>query len=49
MVDDALRRKELYERLLFSLQDYEDPWAQAVQQPTLRREYEVIQIKEVAA
>jgi nitrite reductase (NADH) large subunit len=49
MVDDAARRKELYERLLFSLQDYEDPWAQAVKQPTLRREYEVIQLKEVAA
>ena len=49
VVDDAARRKALYERLLFALQDYEDPWQQAVQQPALRREYEVIQLQEVPA
>ena len=49
VVDDPARRKDLYERLLFALQDYEDPWQQAVQQPTVRREYEVIRIKEVEA
>jgi nitrite reductase (NADH) large subunit len=48
VVDDPARRKELYERLLFALQDYEDPWQQAVQQPKARREYELIRIKEVA-
>ncbi len=48
VVNDPLRRKELYERLLFALQDYEDPWAQAVAKPAVRREYEVIAIKEVA-
>jgi nitrite reductase (NADH) large subunit len=49
VVDDPVRRKELYERLLFALQDYEDPWQAAVAKPAVRREYEVIQIKEVAA
>ena len=49
VVEDSELRKALYERLLFSLQDYEDPWAQAVQQPVLRREYEVIKLKEVVA
>jgi nitrite reductase (NADH) large subunit len=45
VVNDAPGRQALYERLLFALQDYEDPWQQAVQQPAVRREYEVIQIK----
>jgi len=49
VVDDAARRKSLHERLLFALQDYEDPWQQAVQQPALRREYEVIKLQEVPA
>jgi nitrite reductase (NADH) large subunit len=40
VVEDAARRKELYERLLFSLQDYEDPWANAVKQP---REYTALE------
>jgi nitrite reductase (NADH) large subunit len=48
VVEDGGRRKELYDRLLFSLQDYEDPWAQAVQQPAVRAAYETIQIKEIA-
>jgi nitrite reductase (NADH) large subunit len=49
VVNDALQRQALYERLLFALQDYEDPWQQAVKQPLLRREYEVIEIKGVTA
>jgi nitrite reductase (NADH) large subunit len=49
VVEDATKRKELYERLLFALQDYEDPWQAAVAKPAVRREYEVIRIKEVAA
>jgi nitrite reductase (NADH) large subunit len=44
VVEDAARRKELYERLLFSLQDYEDPWAAAVAQPVVRREYEKLEV-----
>jgi nitrite reductase (NADH) large subunit len=44
VVEDAARRKELYERLLFSLQDYEDPWAAAVTQPVVRREYEKLEV-----
>ena len=44
VVDDATQRGELYARLRDALQDYEDPWTQAVQQPAVRREYEVIQL-----
>jgi nitrite reductase (NADH) large subunit len=44
VVEDAARRKELHERLLFSLQDYEDPWAAAVTQPVVRREYEKLEV-----
>jgi nitrite reductase (NADH) large subunit len=47
VVDDPARRKELHERLLFALQDYEDPWQAAVATPAVRREYEVIRVKEV--
>jgi nitrite reductase (NADH) large subunit len=46
VVDDATQRGELYARLRDALQDYEDPWTQAVQQPAVRREYEVIQLVE---
>jgi hypothetical protein len=34
---------------LFALQDYEDPWQAAVAAPAVRREYEVIRLKEVPA
>ena len=44
VVDDAARRKELYERLLYSLQGYEDPWLEAVQKPTVRREFEPLSL-----
>ena len=47
VVDDAAKRKALHERLLFALQDYEDPWQAAVAKPAVRREYEVIRLKEV--
>jgi nitrite reductase (NADH) large subunit len=49
VVNDPAQRKALYERLLLALKDYEDPWAQAVKQPAVRREYEVIKIKEITA
>ena len=49
VVHDPLLRKDLFERLLFALQDYEDPWQAAVAKPALRREYEVINLKEVPA
>jgi nitrite reductase (NADH) large subunit len=49
VVNDPLKRKELYERLLFALKDYEDPWREAVEKPAVRREYQVIAIKELAA
>jgi nitrite reductase (NADH) large subunit len=46
VVSDPLKRKALYERLLFALKDYEDPWREAVEKPAVRREYQVIEIKE---
>jgi nitrite reductase (NADH) large subunit len=49
VVNDPAQRKALYERLLLALKDYEDPWAQAVKKPAVRREYEVIKIKEITA
>ncbi|MEI7431123.1 MAG: nitrite reductase large subunit NirB [Betaproteobacteria bacterium] len=44
VLDDPVRRKELYERLLFALQNYEDPWSAAVQKPAVRREFELLEI-----
>jgi nitrite reductase (NADH) large subunit len=49
VVADADNRKALYERLLFALQDYQDPWAERVEDRaggTLKREFEVIAVKE---
>jgi nitrite reductase (NADH) large subunit len=48
VVNDPVRRKALYERLLFALKDYEDPWREAVEKPAVRREYQIIEIKELA-
>jgi nitrite reductase (NADH) large subunit len=46
VVNDPARRKALYERLLFALKDYADPWREAVEKPAVRREYQIIEIKE---
>ncbi|MBK7024584.1 MAG: NAD(P)/FAD-dependent oxidoreductase [Sulfuritalea sp.] len=46
VVSDPLKRKALYERLLFALKDYADPWREAVEKPAVRRDYQVIEIKE---
>ncbi|MBK6909096.1 MAG: NAD(P)/FAD-dependent oxidoreductase [Rhodocyclaceae bacterium] len=48
VLGDAGKRRELYERLLFALQDYEDPWTEAVAKPAVRREYQTIVLKEVS-
>ena len=42
VVENAARRKELYERLLYSLQGYEDPWANAV--ATQSKEYQALEV-----
>ncbi|MEW5783271.1 MAG: nitrite reductase large subunit NirB [Pseudomonadota bacterium] len=42
VVDDPGRRAELYERLLYALQGYEDPWAAAVKQQP--REYVALEV-----
>ena len=46
VVSDPLKRKALYERLLFALKDYADPWREAVEKPAVRRDYQVIEIRE---
>ena len=44
VVENAARRQELHERLLFSLQDYEDPWGEAVAKPVQRREFQILEV-----
>mgnify|MGYP003608107581 FL=1 len=44
VLEDAARRRELYERLLYALQNYEDPWSAAVHNPAVRREYEKLEV-----
>jgi len=44
VLDDTARRKELYESLLFALQNYEDPWNAAVQKPAVHREFEILEV-----
>ena len=44
VVDDLENRKRLYERLLYALQGYEDPWAAAASKPSVKREYEKLEI-----
>jgi nitrite reductase (NADH) large subunit len=44
VVDDEMNRKALYERLLYALQDYQDPWAERSQAGELKREFETLEI-----
>lgn len=44
VVEDAANRKALYERLLYAVQGYEDPWADRVEETPKRRQYELISI-----
>ncbi len=49
VVEDAENRKALYDRLLFALQDYKDPWlerAEADRKSELGREFRTIAIRE---
>ncbi len=46
VVEDAANRKALYERLLFAVQDYKDPWAQRAgddAEAALRRQFETLE------
>jgi len=45
VLDNAARRRELYEALLYALQNYEDPWNASVQKPAVRREYEILEVR----
>ncbi|WP_227816620.1 nitrite reductase large subunit NirB [Nitrogeniibacter aestuarii] len=40
VLEDAENRKALYERLLFALQGYNDPWADRAEKPELRAAFE---------
>jgi nitrite reductase (NADH) large subunit len=44
VVENAERRQALYARLLEALKDCEDPWATAVKQPEVRRDYIPLEI-----
>ncbi len=44
VVEDAANRKELYERLLYALQGYQDPWAERAQPSKARREFEILAV-----
>ena len=47
VLDDADKRKALFERLLFALQDAKDPWAEryaADAVPAVRREFEILEV-----
>jgi nitrite reductase (NADH) large subunit len=46
VVDDAENRKALYQRLLFAVQDYKDPWAERAADAAaapLRRQFETLE------
>ncbi|HEX5392474.1 MAG TPA: nitrite reductase large subunit NirB [Rhodocyclaceae bacterium] len=44
ILEDEARRKELYERLLYALQGYEDPWAASARKPETRRQFEILEV-----
>jgi nitrite reductase (NADH) large subunit len=47
VLEDAEQRKALYERLLFALQNYKDPWAEIFEDKSggaLKREFEIIKV-----
>ncbi|MBL8472500.1 MAG: nitrite reductase large subunit NirB [Rhodocyclaceae bacterium] len=47
VVEDEANRKALYERLLYALQGYKDPWAEraeAEKASTVKREFEIIEV-----
>ncbi len=44
VVDDLENRKALYERLLFALQGEKDPWAEIVESPALRAQFEPLSV-----
>jgi nitrite reductase (NADH) large subunit len=43
VLDDADNRKALYERLLYTLRDAPDPWAEQSTQPRLREQFEPLE------
>jgi nitrite reductase (NADH) large subunit len=45
VVDDASNRRALFERLLYALKDYKDPWQEQAATPALRRQFEDIAIE----
>ncbi len=45
VVEDADNRRALYERLLYALKDYKDPWQEHAEKPLLRRQFEDLAIE----
>jgi nitrite reductase (NADH) large subunit len=45
VLEDPVRRKALNERLQFSLSFEQDPWKERLEQPLLKKEFEVIPVK----
>ncbi|OIQ72283.1 nitrite reductase [mine drainage metagenome] len=48
VVEDASNRKALFERLLYALQGYEDPWLERVRDDRKRREFRLIPVEALA-
>src|SRR3546814_16399127 len=44
VLEDPQRRKALHERLKFSLSLEQDPWKERLEQPQLKKEFEVITV-----
>ncbi len=47
VLEDAGKRKALYEKLLFALQNYKDPWAEIFEDKSggkLKRDFELIKV-----
>jgi len=45
VVEDAANRRALFERLLFALKDYKDPWQEQAEKPVLRRQFEDLTVE----
>ena len=47
VLEDPARRQTLNERLQFSLSFEQDPWKERLEQPLLKKEFEVIPVKQL--
>jgi len=47
VLEDPARRQALNERLQFSLSFEQDPWKERLEQPLLKKEFDVISVKQL--